>query len=137
MAYADYNDIISMTETMVSGMVKSIHGTYKIKYHPDGPEGEEVEIDFTPPFKRYPMIPTLEEVLKVKFPAATELSSTAANKFLSDLCVKHDVECPAPRTTARLLDKLVGKHLSFLKVNFNFDLIAVGFSVNISFLGQS
>nr|CAI5826683.1 unnamed protein product [Callosobruchus analis] len=74
MAYADYNDLIVMTETMVSNMVKSIHGTYKVKYHPDGPEGEEVEIDFTPPFKRYPMIPTLEEVLKVKWLMITKFN---------------------------------------------------------------
>lgn len=30
MAYADYNDLISITETMLSGMVKSIHGSYKV-----------------------------------------------------------------------------------------------------------
>ncbi|CAH1962587.1 unnamed protein product [Acanthoscelides obtectus] len=117
MAYADYNDLIVMTETMVSDMVKSIHGTYKVKYHPDGLEGEEVEIDFTPPFKRYPMIPTLEEILKVKFPPATELTTEAVNKFLSDLCLKHDVECPPPRTSARLLDKLVGEFIEEKCVN--------------------
>lgn len=86
MAYADYNDVMLITETLVAGMVKSIYGTYKIKYHPDGPEGEEVEIDFTPPFKRIAMIPALEEMLKVKFPSADELPSESANKFLSDLC---------------------------------------------------
>lgn len=31
MAYADYNDLITITETMLSGMVKSIHGTYKVR----------------------------------------------------------------------------------------------------------
>lgn len=30
MAYADYNDLINITETMISGMVKSIHGSYKV-----------------------------------------------------------------------------------------------------------
>lgn len=117
MAYADYNDVIHMTESLVSGMVLSIHGTYKIKYHPDGPEGEEYEIDFTPPFKRIPMIPTLEEKLKVKFPPASELSSESTNKFLSDLCIKHNVECPLPRTTARLLDKLVGEYIEEQCIN--------------------
>lgn len=86
MAYADYNDVMLITESLISGMVKSIHGTYKIKYHPDGPDGDEVEIDFTPPFKRIAMLPALEEVLKVKFPSADELSTEGANKFLSDLC---------------------------------------------------
>ncbi|KAF9415943.1 hypothetical protein HW555_006575 [Spodoptera exigua] len=122
MAYADYNDLISITETMLSGMVKSIHGTYKVKYQPDGPEGEEVEIDFTPPFARVPMIASLEKALNVKFPPADQLDSAEANQLLSQLCEKHEVECPPPRTTARLLDKLVGEFLEEKCINPTFIL---------------
>lgn len=32
-AYADYNDLMVMTEKMISEMVYSIHGSYKVKYH--------------------------------------------------------------------------------------------------------
>jgi lysyl-tRNA synthetase class II len=39
-AYADYNDLIRMTEEMISGLVLAIKGSYKIQYHPDGPEGK-------------------------------------------------------------------------------------------------
>ncbi|KAG4078012.1 hypothetical protein HA402_002063 [Bradysia odoriphaga] len=120
MAYADYNDIIEMTEKLVSGMVKSIHGSYKVKYHPEGPEGPECEIDFTPPFKRVSMMKTIEEILKVQLPKPEELKTKAANEFLSNLCQKHNVECPAPRTTARLLDKLVGEFLEEDCVNPTF-----------------
>ncbi|XP_050361232.1 lysine--tRNA ligase isoform X2 [Nymphalis io] len=120
MAYADYNDLITITETMLSGMIKSIHGTYKIKYHPEGPEGEEVEVDFTPPFARVPMIATLEKVLNVKLPAPDKLDTSEANTFLSQLCEKHEVECPAPRTTARLLDKLVGEFIEEKCINPTF-----------------
>ncbi|ALC49789.1 Aats-lys [Drosophila busckii] len=108
MAYADYHDIIEITEKMISGMVMAIHGSYKIKYHPEGADGPEMELDFTPPFKRVSMIKTLEEKLQVKFPAADTFNTRETNEFLSKLCIKHQVECPAPRTTARLLDKLVG-----------------------------
>ncbi|XP_021925769.1 lysine--tRNA ligase isoform X2 [Zootermopsis nevadensis] len=111
MAYADYHDLMHITESMLSGMVKSVHGTYKIEYHPDGPGGEAVEIDFTPPFKRISMFPSLEEVLNVKLPDADKLGSPEATKFLSDLCEERGVECPVPRTAARLLDKLVGEFL--------------------------
>merc|ERR1719162_395641 len=34
MAYADYHDLMNMTEEMVSGMVKEIHGSYKVEYLP-------------------------------------------------------------------------------------------------------
>lgn len=87
-------------------MVKSIHGSYKVIYHPDGEGGEAVEVDFTPPFKRMQMFPALEEVLKVTLPAPDKLSTPEANKLLSDLCQEHGVECPPPRTSARLLDKV-------------------------------
>lgn len=34
MAYADYNDLMVLTETLLSGMVKSLKGSYKLTYHP-------------------------------------------------------------------------------------------------------
>ena len=54
MAYADYNDLMELTEDMLSKMVYSIHGSYKIKYHPNGQDDKDnvIDIDFTPPFKR-------------------------------------------------------------------------------------
>ena len=48
MAYADYNDLMDMTEELFSAMVLNIKGSYKIEYHPTGPDGPAVEIDFTP-----------------------------------------------------------------------------------------
>lgn len=85
MAYADYNDLMTITENMVSGMVYSIYKSYKIKYHPNGPEGEEVEIDFEPPFKRISMLPALEKALNVKFPPADELATEKGNLDIKDL----------------------------------------------------
>lgn len=40
--------------------VLEITGGYVVKYHPDGPDGEEMTIDFTPPFKRISMVSGLE-----------------------------------------------------------------------------
>jgi lysyl-tRNA synthetase class 2 len=41
MAYADYEDLMKMTEEMVSGMVYEFFGTYKVQYHPEGKDDEE------------------------------------------------------------------------------------------------
>merc|ERR1719322_1590639 len=78
MAFADYEDLIAMTEKMVSGMVKSIFGSYKIQYHPEGDESDEVwDIDFTPPWKQLRMLPDLEEALKTKL----------VGEFLESKCI--------------------------------------------------
>ncbi|HBE44678.1 MAG TPA: lysine--tRNA ligase, partial [Deltaproteobacteria bacterium] len=51
-AYATYEDLMDLTEDMVSGLVYELYGTYKVMYN-----GRE--IDFTRPWKRY----TMEEAL--------------------------------------------------------------------------
>ena len=115
MAYADYADLMTITEEMVRGMVKAITGSYQLKYNPAGgydpeaPADKVITVDFEQPFLRIPMIKGLEEELKVTFP--TDLESDETNKFLRDLCTKHHVECADPKTNARLLDKLVGEFI--------------------------
>ena len=111
MAYADYNDLMNMTEELLSGMVKSIKGTYKVEYHPNGPDGEAYTLDFTPPFRRIHMFDELEKILKVKLPKPDQLHTKEAQAQLSKLCEEKGVDCSAPRTAARLLDKLVGEFL--------------------------
>ncbi|KAK7071914.1 Lysine--tRNA ligase [Halocaridina rubra] len=120
MAYADYNDLIELTEKLVSGMVFSIFGTYKVKFQPQGPEGDEWEIDFEPPYRRLHMFPDLEKALNVKLPDPDKLGTEESRKVLSNLCEKHGVECPPPRTAARLLDKLVGEFLEEQCINPTF-----------------
>jgi len=104
---------MDMTEDMLSKMVYSVHGSYKIQYHPNGQEEKDnvIEIDFTPPFRRIPMMKGLEEVLGIKMPANTELDTEESRIFFDNLCKEKGVECANPRTNARLIDKLVGEFL--------------------------
>merc|ERR1719414_508381 len=120
MAYADAEDLMKITEDMISGMVKAITGDYKVKYHPDGDDGEVWEADFTPPFKRFYMFPELEKRLNTKLPSPTELATEEARAALDAICVKQNVDCSAPRTSARLLDKLVGEYLEEASINPTF-----------------
>ncbi|KAI9122747.1 hypothetical protein K1719_005636 [Acacia pycnantha] len=116
MAYADYNDIMEITEQMLSGMVKELtKGSYKIKYHANGIDKDPIEIDFTPPFRRIDMIEELEKMAGLSIPK--DISSEEANKYLKDACLKFDIKCPPPETTTRLLDKLVGHFLEETCVN--------------------
>ncbi len=54
-AYKDYNDYMEMTESLLSGLVKELFGTYVIEY-----KGRKM--DFTPPFKRVRWVERLKEL---------------------------------------------------------------------------
>ncbi|XP_034973528.1 lysine--tRNA ligase isoform X2 [Zootoca vivipara] len=120
MAYADYHDLMEITEQMLSGMVKHITGSYKVTYHPEGPDGQSYEIDFTPPFRKISMVDELEKILGVTFPATDQFNTEETRKFFDAICEERGVECPPPRTTARLLDKLVGECLEVTCINPTF-----------------
>jgi lysyl-tRNA synthetase class 2 len=65
-------------------MVKAITGGTKITYHPEGPDGEAWEIDFTPPFRKLDLMADLEKALGVKLPDADKLD-TPGSHVLSDI----------------------------------------------------
>ena len=102
MAYADYEDLMKMTEEIISSMVLRLKGSYKIQYHAHGPDEPAVEIDFTPPFKRFSMIADLEKALDIKIPMPLE--SDECNAFLKATVKRVGSECGLPHTTPRLLD---------------------------------
>nr|GFB68029.1 lysine--tRNA ligase, cytoplasmic-like [Tanacetum cinerariifolium] len=78
---------------------------------------EPIEIDFTPPFRRIDMIPELEKVANLSIPE--DLASEEANKYLADACIKYDIRCSPPQTTARLLDKALLLPLKNISVDIN------------------
>ena len=99
---ADYNDLMVQCEQLLCHVVRAINGSLVIRYG-----GKE--IDFTPPFRRIDMIDGLREYAQIEVP--DDLSTPAARDLLDAECVRLGVECSEPRTTARLLDKLVGDYV--------------------------
>jgi lysyl-tRNA synthetase, class II len=88
MAYADMYDLMDLTESLVEGLVKYLTGgSTTLVYEPEGKEsGKKYTLEFKRPWKRYDMIETLEEKLRVTFPPGETLHTGETNKFLRDLC---------------------------------------------------
>lgn len=59
-AYADYNDMMTLTENMVAYVAQEVLGTMKIQY------GEN-EIDLTPPWDRKTMLGSIKEATGIDF----------------------------------------------------------------------
>jgi lysyl-tRNA synthetase class 2 len=57
-AYADYQDMMRLTEDLFSSVAKEIFGSYKIKY-----QGKE--IDLTPPWQRIPFAKVMKETFGI------------------------------------------------------------------------
>ena len=73
-AYADFNDIMDLTESMIAYICNEIHGTTKIMY------GED-EIDLTPKWRRVHMVDAIKEVTGVDFwPHMTDEEARAIAK---------------------------------------------------------
>ena len=109
-AYSDYNNLINVTEELLSGLVLEVNGSYLLKYHPEGPgTDKEVIIDFTPPFKKLRFIETIENAIGVKLPS--DLNTENAREEISKICEEYKINVQGARTTARLLDKLAGRFI--------------------------
>jgi lysyl-tRNA synthetase class 2 len=113
-AYADYHDLMDMTEQMLHGMVQEITGSSQITIDRDG---ETVTIDFTPPYQRISMVDAIETATNTKLPnMVTE--PAACVSVLETLVQKYGLECAPPRSLARLLDKLVAHFIEENKANW-------------------
>lgn len=108
MAYADYNDLMRMCEEMITRVVMMIHGNLLVEYQ-SLDQKDPVTIDFTTPYKMVDMMSELEKKTGITFPE--NLESDEAREIIDKICLNFGIECSAPRTTARLLDKLVAKYI--------------------------
>lgn len=79
-AYADYNDMMQLTEDIIAGAVLELHGTTKIPY------GDK-EIDFASPWPRKSMAALVKEHTGVDFMAITDVKAAiqAARDLGADL----------------------------------------------------
>lgn len=90
-AYSDYNDMMNLTEEMISSVCQKVCGTMKVNY-------QGTEIDFTPPWRRATMLDLVHEHTGIDFSSITleEAMSIAKERdleFKKDLsnCSKGEI----------------------------------------------
>ncbi|MGG1597776.1 lysine--tRNA ligase [Paenibacillus naphthalenovorans] len=74
-AYADYKDIMKLTEEMIAHIAQEVLGTTKITY-----QGQE--IDLSPPWRRVSMVEAIKEVVGVDFSA--DISDEEAHRLAKE-----------------------------------------------------
>lgn len=70
-AYADFNDVMALTEKIVSETAQKVLGTMKIKY-------EDTDIDLTPPWPRITMIDAVKKYAGVDFTNVDDVEEARA-----------------------------------------------------------
>lgn len=103
MAYADYFDLINLTESLLSEMVFDLFGSYSIEY---SIKDSLYKLNFKPPFRRIKFMEALESAVGVSLPAPELLHTKESKLILLDLCHKHKVKVLPSYTNANILDKM-------------------------------
>jgi lysyl-tRNA synthetase class 2 len=118
-AYADYYSLMDTTEAFLSELCVHLRGSTRMEPlrtregnevgEAGADKGTETVIDFTPPYRRIPIVEGLRERIgEADFPADLDVNdSVSAPPVLLAVCDKHGIKCAPPHTCARLLDKLV------------------------------
>jgi len=95
-AYADYNDMMRLTEQLVSQAAIDLNGTTKAKFG-------ECEIDFAPPWRRISMKDAIKEYADIDIDALS-------NEQLMDLVDQHALEIEGNYTEGKIVSALFEKY---------------------------
>ncbi len=85
-AFADYNDMMELTENMVAEVCKKVNGTTKVTY-------QGTEIDFMPPWRRITMVDAVKEYAGVDF------NDIKSNEEAQAIAKEKHLEFPKPLNT--------------------------------------
>lgn len=91
-AYADYKDVMSLTENMVAHIAEKVSGSTKVMYG-------DVEVDLTPKWKRLHMVDAIKEYVGADF--WKEVSDEEARK----LAEEHDVKITKDMTFGHIVNE--------------------------------
>ena len=118
-AFADYNDMMELTENMVAEVCKKVNGTTKVTY-------KGTEIDFMPPWRRITMVDAVKEYAGVDF-----------NEFKSDadaqaVAKEKHLEFPKPLNTVTKGEVLNALYEEFCEQHMIQPTFIIDYPVEIS-----
>ena len=118
-AFADYNDMMELTENMVAEVCKKVNGTTKVTY-------QGAEIDFMPPWRRITMVDAVKEYAGVDF-----------NEFKSDadaqaVAKEKHLEFPKPLNTVTKGEVLNALYEEFCEQHMIQPTFIIDYPVEIS-----
>jgi len=94
MAYADYRDVMELTERMLTTVVQEVRGTLQITY-----DGQE--IDFTPPWRRIRMADAIFEATGIDYDAVRD------QQELYELARERGADVDSSTVWPRIVDELM------------------------------
>jgi lysyl-tRNA synthetase class 2 len=97
-AYADYNDMMDLTETLINGVVEEITGSTKIIY-------QETELEFARPWRRITMIEA------IKMYTGKDVSFDMSLKDLKVIAAGLDVELKPHLKQGGVITEIYEKHV--------------------------
>ena len=118
-AFADYNDMMELTENMVAEVCKKVNGTTKVTY-------QGTEIDFMPPWRRITMVDAVKEYAGVDF---KEISS---NEEAQAIAKEKHLEFPKPLNTVTKGEVLNALYEEFCEEHMIQPTIIIDYPVEIS-----
>ncbi|WP_238883697.1 lysine--tRNA ligase [Clostridium sp. YIM B02551] len=85
-AYADYNDMMEITENMVAYVCEKVNGSTKVSY-------QGTEIDFKPPWRRITMVDAVKEYANVDY------NAISSNEEAQKIAKERNLEFKKPLST--------------------------------------
>ena len=118
-AFADYNDMMELTENMVAEVCKKVNGTTKVTY-------QGTEIDFMPPWRRITMVDAVKEYAGVDF---KEIKS---NEEAQAIAKEKHLEFPKPLNTVTKGEVLNALYEEFCEEHMIQPTFIIDYPVEIS-----